>query len=361
MIMENMMKLSKTMCVVLLCASLWGCHGQNTKKESVRTVRTDTVAVWGESVTSVFPGKVKASSDINVAFKVSGTIERVAVAEGNFVRRGDVLVEMDPRDYALQLAATEAEYTQLKGEAERVIALYEKGSVSQNDYEKALYGLRQITAKYDAHKNALEDTRLRAPFDGYVQKTFFRKGETVGAGMPVVSVISRDQPEVEINIPAADFVKREKFDHYTATVDIYPDTEFPLQLVGIGQKANLNQLYPVRLRLRASQNGILPAPGMSAMVTIHYRPEPSALVSVPVGAVFEKDGKSTVWVLDPDTQTVAARGVTLAEITTGGTVVLSSGVAKGEVVITAGVNSLKEGQRVKPLPAETITNIGNLL
>lgn len=67
---------------------------------------------------------------------------------------------------------TEAEFRQVKGEAERVIELYNRKSVPVNDYEKAVYGLRQITAKYNAHRNALEDTRLLAPFDGIFKKRF---------------------------------------------------------------------------------------------------------------------------------------------------------------------------------------------
>ena len=129
----------------------------------------------------------------------------------------------------LQLAATEAEYKQVKAEAERVIRLYEKQSVSENDYDKAVSGLQQITAKYNAHRNALADTRLTAPFDGYVQKIHYDAGETVAAGMPVVSLISSSAPEVEINIPASEFIRSDEFKTYRCSSEIYPDREFPLE------------------------------------------------------------------------------------------------------------------------------------
>lgn len=356
--MKNSLKL---FFVALLCLPVAACSSRNVKEETVRTVKTDTVQTWGETAASVFPGKVRASSDINLAFKVSGTIERVNADEGAFVRKGQTLVVMDPRDYTLQLAATEAEYARIKGEAERVIALYEKGSVSENDYEKALYGLQQITAKHDSHKNALEDTRLVAPFDGYVQKTYFKKGEAVAAGMPVVSLISRDMPEVEINIPAADFIKRENFDRFTATVDIYPGVEFPLQLVGVNQKANMNQLYQARFRIPGAQQGVLPAPGMSAMVTIYYKPGKSESVSLPIGALFESDAKPAVWIYDAATNSVSMRNVKLEQILTDGRIVVSGGIKAGDVVVTAGANSLEEGQKVRPIEPVSSTNVGNLL
>ena len=126
------------------------------------TVKTDTVEAHEGELSIVYPGKVYAASDISLSFRVAGPIIAVLPEEGAFVKKGQLLAEIDPRDYKIQLAATEAEYKQIKGEAERVMELYKRGSIAINDYEKAVYGLKQITAKYEAHKNALRDTRLLA-------------------------------------------------------------------------------------------------------------------------------------------------------------------------------------------------------
>jgi RND family efflux transporter MFP subunit len=297
---------------------------------------------------------------VNLAFRISGTIAKVYAKEGLFVRKGQTLAELDSRDYAIQLQATEAEYRQVKAEAERIIALYEKNGVTPNDYDKAVYGLRQITAKYEAHRNALADVKLCAPFDGYVQKRFFEAGETVGAGTPVVSMIGTGAPEVEINIPASDFIRRDRFDSFVCTADIYPGRTFPLELTGVAQKANLNQLYAVRLRIRDAEQP-LPSPGMSVMASIVFKPENTAAVGIPLSAVFETDGASTVWVYDGNTRTVASRRVTLSSVPADGTAVVSEGLQAGEVVVTAGVHSLREGETVRLLPAASPTNAGGLL
>jgi len=107
------------------------------QKETIRTVKVASAENYGEVKTATFPGKVKPASEVNLAFRISGPIAKIHVREGQFVRKGELLAEMDQRDYQLQLAATEAEYTQIKAEAERVIKLYEKQSVSENDYDKA--------------------------------------------------------------------------------------------------------------------------------------------------------------------------------------------------------------------------------
>lgn len=78
------------------------------------------------------------------------------------------------------------------------MALYKENVTTPDANDKAVYGLRQITAKYNHAKDQLEYTRLYAPFSGYVQKRLFDSHETVAAGMPVVSVISEGTPEVEV-------------------------------------------------------------------------------------------------------------------------------------------------------------------
>ncbi|MDR2562583.1 MAG: efflux RND transporter periplasmic adaptor subunit [Prevotellaceae bacterium] len=340
---------------------LSACKEQNRQSESVPIVKISEVLKYGEEKAVSFPGKVKASSEINLAFRISGPIAKINVKEGEFIKKGQVLAEMDSRDYAIQFSATEAEYKQVKAEAERVIQLYEKQSVPENDYDKAVSGLQQITAKYDAHKNALNDTKLIAPFDGYVQKRYFDKDETISAGMPVLSIISSDMPEVEINIPAGEFIRRDKFGKFACSFAIYPDKIFPLELIAINQKANLNQLYTARLKMIGDKKTQLPTAGMSTIVDIYFKPEDTDLLTIPIGSMFEKNGQSCVWIYDKNSQTVNIRNITITEIQINGMLVVSRGLEAGEKVVTAGVRSLSDGEKIKLLPQVSKTNVGGLL
>jgi len=346
--------------LAVLMVIISACSHKKTNEKSVQTVKVDMVRVYGEKRVSLFPGKVKAASDVNLAFRIGGPVAKVYADAGSFVKKGQLLAEMDSRDYVIQLSATEAEYHRIKAEADRVIALYEKGSVTPNDYDKAVYGLQQITAKYDAHRNALSDTKLVAPFDGYVQKRYFETGETIGAGMPVISMISASLPEVEINIPSTDFIRRDQFESFSCSVDIYPDKTFPLELIGIAQKANLNQLYAVRLKMK-ERTQQMPSPGMTTMVTVQYQSAKTAWVYVPFSAIFENNGVTSVWVYNESAGTVEARAVTLTEILHDGKAVVSKGISEGEMVVTAGVHVLRPGEKVKLLPVVSPANVGGLL
>jgi RND family efflux transporter MFP subunit len=352
--------MKKSMIIACCLVLLVGCKENRQAGEVVKTIKADTVRIYGLAGSIQFPGKVTAPSDINLAFRVSGPIGNVYARVGAHVKKGELLAQIDPRDYELQLAATEAEYNKIKAEVDRVTELYEKGSVTPNDYDKARYGYQQISAKLHAHRNALNDTKLVAPVDGYIQKRLFEPGETVGAGIPVISMIAAGSGEVEINIPSTEYVRRNQFADYSCRAEVFPGVTFPLELIGITPQANANQLYTMRLRLKNSSDE-LPGPGMSVMVTIQFRNEETTTFSIPLSAVFELENTATVWVYDSTSETVATRKITISEILKDGRAVVSSGLQQGELVVTAGIHTLKEGQKVKLLPVVTVTNVGGLL
>ena len=241
-----------------------------------------------------------------------------------------------------------------------MIKLYEKQSVSENDYDKARLGLQQITAKYEAHKNALEDTKLKRPSTA-ISRNVFSIAMKLWQQACQSSMFSSDIPEVEINIPASEYIKRDLFDKFECYFEIFPGKTFPLELISINHKANLNQLYTLRFRLEAEQGSQLPSPGMSTIVTIAYKPQSTGLVSIPITAVFEVDDQPTVWVCDTTVLTVNARKIKIDGVTNDGRVIVSGGLQAGEQVVSAGVRFLSDGDSVKLLAKPGKSNVGGLL
>lgn len=337
------------------------CSNSKQKEKITPFVKTTEVVPHENKQEILLPGKIKASLDVNLSFKVSGTIQKMHVNSGDFVKRGQLLAEMDPKDYEIQLSATEAEYKQIKGDAERISTLYERGSVTTSDYEKAVYGLQQITAKLDAHQKAMNDSKLYAPFDGYIQKRLFQPNETIAAGYPVFSMINSGKLEVEVNISSSDYLKQANFSDFSCSVDALGDHIFSLELIAINRKANLNQLYTMRLGFKESLKDSSPTPGMTTMVSIFYQDGTDSKLSVPLSAIFEKEKEPYVWVYNTGSSKISACKVKVIEVLINGNVILSEGPKVGEIVVTAGVHGLKEGDSVKPLPVTSSTNIGGLL
>ncbi len=354
-----MKEIHRILFFALTLIALSSCKEQATKATSVSIVKCAEVVEGNtDGITSSYPGKVTPQKGVNLSFRVAGVLESVTKREGDFVRKGEIVALMDDRDYKLQLEATQAEWDAVSGEVKRLVAMYEEQSLSQNDYEKATSGLRQITSKLEAHRNAYEDTQLRAPFDGYVQAIHFERGETLSAGMPVVKFISATSPEVVVNIPAEEYLRHKSLLSATAAVSSGEQREFELERIGVSHLSNLNQLYECRFRV-VSPKGIYPPLGVSAMVTFNYGVGDDMSYKVPFSAIVQRDDKSYVWrVVDSCAQLAEVRVV---KIERDGNAIVKGDVKLGDMVISAGTNSISEGQSVEIMAPPSKSNIGNIL
>ncbi len=116
--------------LVLPVLVLSGCGKTESGTNEAPLVKVASVKEYVAEDTLSYPGKIVSGSDVNVAFSISGPIKKVLVEEGQFVKKGEVIAEMAPRDYEIQFSATKAEYEQVKAEAERVIELHKRNSVA---------------------------------------------------------------------------------------------------------------------------------------------------------------------------------------------------------------------------------------
>lgn len=333
------------------------CTPRQTSGGKVMYVKADTVRSSAGSTPFEYPGKVKASDEVNMAFQVAGKLKRIYVGDGETVRKGQLVAELDDRDYRIQLEAVEAEYNNVKADAERVMRLYSEGATTASNYDKARYGLRQIAAKYENCKNQLEDTKIYSPFSGKVYKHYYDAPAVVGAGMPVLCLVSGEALEIEINVPAKEYSSMDRRCRYEACFGFLQDRAVTLRYLGTSPKANANQLYTVRLAIAGNEAGV--APGMNAMVKVHSGEGQTGGVAVPSSAIFSDNGNSCVWLLSGGV--VGKRQVEVGDLRSDGTMTVLSGVSTGDVIVTAGVHKLVEGQAVEVLPKTASTNVGGLL
>lgn len=346
---------------VFLLMCLVSCSSGSDKSANLPRVKTDTVKLASGSEILQYPGKVKAADEASLSFRVSGVIVEICVEDGERVRKGQLLARLDPTDYEVQLSATEAEYNQVKSEAERVMELYKDGGTTPVANDKAEYGLKQVTAKLQHHRDELSYTRLYAPFDGYVDKHLQEVHETVGAGQPVMSVIGGGQPEVEISLPASEYIRRAYFKQFYCTFDLYEGVTYPLELLYIIPKANANELYTMRLKVLADGNEKQLSPGMNATVTISCSEADGEFpYEVPSTALLNENGETAVFVFRNDK--VEKIGVTVVRLLADGrAVVQCDNLKAGDLVVSAGVHHISDGERVQLAPEVSDSNVGGLL
>ena len=342
-------------------AAFAGCTNTKIeKKEIIRKVKVATVETGEPILKSEFSGIIREDRENNLAFRVAGPIQAIYAKEGSFVKKGDIIAEIDPRDYQIQLDVALAQFKQVTAETGRVSEMYNRKSIAGIDYDKAVSGEKMVAAQLQHAENQLRDTKLFAPFSGYVQHINFEKGEMINAGMTFATLISLNTYKIEVDIPALLFVRRNDFTAFTCQNNETGAEELPLILTSFTMKADNNQLYKLYLNLDPQLNKKL-APGMNVKVVIYYKNQAEQSFSIPVEALFTIDGNTYVWIFNPESAIVNKRRVEPAALTGNGNIRITTGLTGNEKVVVAGVNVLKENQKVVLLETAGKTNIGGLL
>lgn len=344
---------------VLVTALLCSCAGRTTSEPFIQSVSlTEPVALSTET-TRIYSGMVKAAHEVSLGFKTAGQIARIHVSEGDFVQRGQLLAELDDADYRLAVEALQIQYDQLKDEVARTKRLFDQKSVSANDFEKASAGLRQLGVQLQSNRNKLDYTKLYAPTDGYIQQVNFSPAEMVDAGTALFTLLDVSRLEVEVSIPAGEYLRRDLFTGFTCRAAGMEDG-MPMRLGGVTPKADGTQLYHLTLSFAGRPDRRLTA-GMNVEVGITLADTArTAGFGVPPGAVFLDGDVPCVWVFGADS-TIERRPVALRDMDSEGRVVIIDGLTAGEQIVRAGVSALEEGEKVRVIATPSQTNAGGLL
>lgn len=225
--------------------------------------------------------------------------------------------------------------------------------------KKIKSGYLMTKTAYENAQNQLNDTKLKAPFSGFIYEKFVENYQTVGAGTPIVSVM--DNSHLEVVVPVAESqLNRIKADKQSfLNVENAGIKQLPIQLLSVSEKTMQDGLYEVKFSF-TNKDDLKVAPGMTAEVNIYCKSEENRL-SVASTAIFHEKTATYVWVYNPSTSTVKKREVKISLDGANGRVNIASGVNNGEQIVTAGVHYLVEGQKVEPLSTPSVTNIGGLL
>ncbi|MDR0368821.1 MAG: efflux RND transporter periplasmic adaptor subunit [Bacteroidales bacterium] len=349
----------KLIWVVLLSIGLLsGCKREDAESTTIsKNVKTTVPVLMSDVTVRTFAGVVKVTNEINLGFKAAGQIHRMYVKEGDYVREGDIIAELDKKDYLLQLEASQIQYQQLKKETERLKELLNRKNIPENDYEKALAGLNALGVQLQADKNTVEYTVLRSPLSGYIQSVHFAESEMVNAGTAIVTLIDVSTVKIEMELPASLYIRQEDFSGYSCKTNLTQEEEIPLKRIGINQKSNSSQLYKMSFMPELPHSAI--KPGMNVEVLIKIRDKRDAVLLLPAKTVFSHSGKTYVWTVQNNV--VKKCEVITGSISPNGDVVILSGITENEIVVKAGIHSLKENDPVNIIPETSETNVGGLL
>lgn len=163
-----------------------------------------------------------------LSFRVGGPVHAFDVQQGQFFRKGQLIAAIDERDFVIQKQRTEALYRQAEVDYTRISSLYAKDNISGMNYEQAKANYERTKADYEAAVNAWEDSRLYAPFDGYVQQAHIERYQDVKPSVPVVTFIDLSRIKVEAYVPEDIALQMRQKDSVACMVrfNALPDREF---------------------------------------------------------------------------------------------------------------------------------------
>ena len=357
------MKRKKLLCLpALLLCLLCSCSEQKKTSLPVHSVEVTSPTPSWKTITKSYSGIVREAHEISLGFKTAGQIKRIHVEEGKYVKKGELLAELDDEDYKLGVEALQIQYNQLKDEVARTRKLFEQKSVSANDYEKASAGLRQLGVQLQVNKNKLEYTRLYAPADGYIQSVNFSPAEMVDAGTAIFTFLDVSHLEVKTDLPSSIYKVINNVTSYDCMVSSEKGSQtYPMDFLSLSPKADGNQLYQLILKFREKpERQITPGMNIEVRLTINEGNDSKDGFKIPACSIFKSSDNSCVWVLKEDS-TIEKRVITIDNNFSGEQITVIKGLSGTEKIIRAGVNSLQEGEKVTVIEQPEKSNVGGLI
>jgi multidrug efflux system membrane fusion protein len=337
---------------------LAGCgHDAPPPPADIRPVRAEQVGLTAGHGSTTYSGQVLARYETALAFRVAGRVQTRNVETGSQVKAGQVLATLDPQDYALaaraarsQLDAAASQARLAQQDLQRYTELRTQNFISQAELDRrrttsdaAQAQVRQLRAEAARQSNQQAYTRLTAPHAGVVTAVTFEAGQVVEAGQPLVSLARTGEREVRIDVPenALDALRAAQ----TLSIHLWSaaDVRYAGRLRELSPMADAgSRTYAARVSLLNPDDRV--KLGMTASVDVGGTTNPE--LSVAQAALFRVNGQPQVWVVDRQTQKVSARSVQLGAMQ-GDRAGVTSGLAAGEWVVTAGVHKIAPGQQVR--------------
>lgn len=345
----------------LAAGFLSGCGEEATETpEAIRAIKWMEVSQIASGRSRRFSGRLQAADSSPLSFQVGGNVLEVHVNVGDQVRKGQLLAHLDRTEFELDVSAATADAARARADLnekqlqyERQKQLIEKGWISQAalDQSEAAYlsaksAVDFATSRLGQARSQLDKTELSAPFDGTVARRIVEPFMEVAPGQWLFEINAAGALEVAIDVPEGE-ITSVVMGAPAAVVVAVDGSPLNGRVTEISKAAGAGNTFPVKVTVLETNEGL--RPGMTAEVILVLRggPEGSGYL-VPLSAIApgEEAQNGYVFVYDPATGTLERRTIS-GQGVVDNMVIVTSGLAAGDIVATAGVSFLSHGQRVK--------------
>ncbi len=337
---------------------LAGCGPEPTEKPAVvLPVHVLKVGLSEDVSTLSLTGDVRPRIETVIGFRVAGKIVERKVEVGTQVKRGDVLARLDPQDLSLQTqavgaqsAAAQTELAQQLADLERFQSLLRQGFISQAEFDRrknavdvARSRVTEVGSAQRSSRNQLDYTVIRADEAGVITSVEAERGQVVAAGQPVVRIAQAGPKEIAVTVAESRLSTLQSAKDLSITLSAVPGKVYKGSLREVSPVADpATRTYGARVTVLDADDAM--RLGMTARVAVRGDAKPALVL--PLSALYRQGDKTAVWVVDLASAAVQLVNVQVASVQDD-RVVIAQGLRGGETVVTAGVQKLQTGQKVR--------------
>ena len=327
----------------------YGCSSSSnaqvkSEKEEEDQIPVEAAKVTQGSISASYSGSssLEAEAEALVVAKVSGVVKKIFVEEGYTVRNGQTLAKLDDEQYRLELNQAKSVLEKLVSEFERNESLFKSKIVSQEAYDKSKSEYFTQKAAYDLAQLRLDYTEIKAPINGIVTKRLVKVGNMVKEDQQTFQVTNFDPLLAVLHVPEKEMNKLVVGLPAVLKADAVPDSEFKGKILRISPIVDAGTgTFKVTVEARDRTRRL--KPGMFVRVQVIYDTHESALL-VPKSAILSEDTETWAFVITDGT--VNKKKVDVG-YTNSTHVEVVSGLSLDDIIVTTGLNSLKDGSRIK--------------
>ncbi|WP_276361257.1 efflux RND transporter periplasmic adaptor subunit [Daejeonella sp. H1SJ63] len=311
-------------------------------KEQIIYVRADTVKFENVSSALKYTGSFEPFKESRISSELQGKINEILVAEGNLVKKGQAIIQLDNSLLKLSLQSAIVQKEGLEADVKRFGILVKADAIQGIQLEKAELGLRSAKVQVATLLEQINKSTIRAPFTGIVTAKLTEVGAFASPGIPLLQISDISRLKFIVNVPEADLNQFRLNQTYSISSDAYPNLELSAKVAMIGSKANAGNSFPVQLLVNNTADLKIKS-GMFGNV-IPENPEAEQGIFVPSSALLGTSDQPQIYLIR-NGKAVLQKIVIDAKV--NNTSRVSSGIKAGDVIITGGMINLFNGANVQ--------------
>lgn len=313
-------------------------------KDEVPAVKVITLTMVPERLrdTINLPAEIVPFEDLELKAEVPGQIINVLVKEGQDVEEGQLLVQLDDRDYVSRINQIKANYNLALQDYERISKLVERKIAAATQLDNLDARIKGLKAQLEEARLSLNRTKIKAPINGRINELMAKKGDWMGVAKPVAQILQYEEVKVSVGVPESDVASVFDLDKAEITIDALGG----LKVMGkkyflARQPRSLARLYDLELLIDNPDGRILP--GMFARVELVKQVFEDAL-TIPLYSVISQGKENFVYIVN---DSKAHKRHVVLGVLDQWEIQIKEGLDPGDQVVIVGHRMLDEGQRVE--------------